>query len=219
MFDKNMTISDAIDLFNKYPNLKDDIYFEKISTSIIKFLESKQKEIEMNKISYDEFEKYYRFLKIVDAVDRDNWFSFKHTLTNADVVINSDMEKSKFLILKEDLDNMIAKNLRTSLNIKHFDLKKSYENAKQQVSTEGHGGRLDFEDYCNLCEDLRLAIPARLDEELCFECATFLLNTPVSYGYTPFRVLEEIKVDHYHRDLICNYLKTFVQEKTNSVKK
>lgn len=219
MFDKNMTISDVIDLFYKYPDLKDEIYFEKISTSIRKFLESKQREINMNRISYDEFEKYYRFLKIVNDVDSEHWFSFKHTLTNVDVVINSDMEKSRFLILKEDLDNEIAKDLRTSLNIKHFDLKKSYEKAKQQVSIEGHGGRLDFEDYCNLCEDLRLAISAKLDEELCFECATFLLNTPVSYGGSPFRELEEIKVNHYHRDLICAYLKKFAQQKKISIHK
>lgn len=184
-------------LFNiGLPNT-DELDFNKVKKILDEKIKTIEENIIKNKISFKTFEEYYILLKIgISSGLLDKPLSFALSLSFAFVMpIDTDERESKYEEYIEDLKDIIAKEIRKSLDNSGINLAQELLNRQKNASLY----TITFTQYCDFCSALDLAIMAKLDNVDYMECIRTLQNAKIE----PTKSYEEhIKLHKYQRRLL-----------------
>lgn len=168
-------------------------------------LKSMQDDVVKNKIFFKTFEEYYNLLKGgISSGLLDKPLSFAFTLSFALVMpINTD-EEAKVQEYIEDLKNIIANEIRNSLDGNGIMLAQELNNMQKNTSLY----TITFKQYCDFCSALDLAIMAKLDNVDYMECVRTLQNAKVE----PAKSYEEHIKLHKHQRRLLDIVTQFEQQ-------
>lgn len=183
-------------IFNNDPQEIEKLDSNKVREMLYKKLKSMQDDVLKNKISFKMFEEYYNLLKsgILSGL-LDKPLSFVLTLSDAVVMpIDNDEKKEKLQIYIEDLKNIIANEIRKSLDGDGIMLAQELTNMQKTISLY----TITLQQYCSFCEKIRLAMMAKLDNVDYMECVRTLQNAKVE----PTKTYDEhIRLHNYQKKL------------------
>ena len=171
-----------------------------------------QNKISMYNISLKDFEDYYSILKsaISSGLLKDP-LSFALTLSNASVIINTDDDEYKKKEYMNDLENIIANEIRKSLDGNGSILVQELNSMQDTINLY----TITIGQLCNYYEKLRLAMMAKIDNIDYLACVRILQNANVE----PPRALDEhIKLNDIQNKLSRIAIKLNQQTKGNQKK-
>lgn len=160
------------------------------------------------KISFETFEGDYNFFKYVILNGLvDNYLPFALALLNAKIFpAETDIQEEKLNTYMEDLENIIASEIRKSLIDNGIVLTKELNNMQSNIIQYV----ITLNDYCNYCEKLELAMMAKLDDINYLELARTLQNARVE---SPKTYDEHVKYNSFSNRLSTIITKLEQQEK------
>lgn len=176
--------------------------------AVNKLLEQKREYNLKYKISFETFEGDYNYFKYAISNGLvDNCLPFALALLNAKIFpAETYMQEEKLNTYMEDLENIIASEIRKFLIDDGMALTKELNNMQSNITQYV----ITLNDYCNYCEKLELAMMAKLDGINYLELARTLQNARVE---SPKTYDEHIKYNSFSNKLSAIITKLEQHEK------